>query len=65
MFVCKNIVSIFFGKYKTVLWSRSWSRKEPELLAGAGAGSGIPKFWLPAPAPGQTKVVYFIIIPIE
>jgi hypothetical protein len=52
-----------------VLWSRSWSRKEPELLAGARAS--ILKFrlrlWLlaPAPAPGQTKVVYLIIIPIE
>ncbi len=36
---------------------------EPELLAGAGAG--ILKFRLRLPAPGQTKVVYLIIIHIE
>jgi hypothetical protein len=31
-----------------VLWSRSrsWSPKEPELLAGAEAGASILKFWL-------------------
>jgi hypothetical protein len=40
-----------------VLWSQSWSRKEPELLAGAGAEAGLLKFQLLVPAPGQTKVV--------
>jgi hypothetical protein len=33
-----------------VLWS--WSRKEPKLLAG----TGILKFRLRLPTPGQTKV---------
>jgi hypothetical protein len=37
------------------LWS--WSRKEPKLLAGAGAGAGILKFRLRLLAPGQIKVV--------
>jgi hypothetical protein len=43
------------------LWSRS--RKEPERLAGAVAG--LLKFRLRLPAPGQTKLVYEIIIHIE
>ncbi len=49
------------GYWKTiaqpVLWSRSWSRKEPELLARAGSGAGILKFLFRLPAPGQNKVV--------
>jgi hypothetical protein len=51
----------------TGLRSRSWSRSrpEPKLLGGARAGAGILKFRLPAPAPGQTKVVYLIIIHIK
>jgi hypothetical protein len=48
-----------------VLWSRSWSRKEPEPFAGAGAGILKFRLRLPAPAPGQTKVVCLIIIHIE
>ncbi len=59
----------YVAKLYPVLWSRSWSRKEPKLLAGAGAGAGILKFRLrlpaPAPAPGQTKAVYILIIHIE
>jgi hypothetical protein len=39
--------------YCAVLWSRS--RKEPELLAGAGAGISKFRLWLPALAPGQLK----------
>jgi hypothetical protein len=48
------------------LRSRSWSRPEPTLLARAGAGADILKFRLrlPALAPGQTKLVYLIIIHI-
>jgi hypothetical protein len=38
-------------RLSAVLWSRSRSHKEPELLARAGAG--ILKFWLPAPVPGS------------
>jgi hypothetical protein len=41
---------------------RSRSRKELKLLAGAGSGAGVCKFWLriPAPALGRTKVVFFL-----
>jgi hypothetical protein len=38
---------------KAVLWSRS--RKEPELLAGAGAGIPVSKFRLRLPALGQLQ----------
>ncbi len=65
----ENLYLIFYGTLKflsilhqthSVLWSRSrsWNRKEPEPLAGAYTE-------VSAPAPGQTKVVYLIIIPIE
>jgi hypothetical protein len=72
--LCGATENIFGGasfpqQITSVLWSRSWSRKEPELLARAGAGAGILKFRLqllaPALAPGQTKVVCLIIIHIE
>jgi hypothetical protein len=48
-----------------VLWSRSWSRKEPELLAGAGMLKFQFPLRLPAPAPGKSQVVFLIIIRIE
>ncbi len=40
-----------FKEFTAVLWSRS--RKEPELLAGAGAG--MSKFRLRLPALGQLE----------
>jgi hypothetical protein len=63
--VTENPLVNLLQDVKAVLWSRSrsWSRKEPELLAGAG----ILKFRLrlPASAQGQTQVVYLTIIHIE
>jgi hypothetical protein len=61
----RSMQEFFFVKISPVLWSRSWSRKEPELLAGAGAGILKFRLRLLAPAPGQTKVVYLIIFSIE
>jgi hypothetical protein len=44
-----------FLDFLAVLWSRNWSRKEPELLTKAGAGAAMSKFRLRLPAPGQLK----------
>jgi hypothetical protein len=48
-----------------MLRSRSWSRKEPKLLDGTGAGASICKFRLQLPAPSRTKVVHVIMIHLE